>query len=131
MTFGKNSEGMVTIELSPSESEAFLDGKMVIKHSEDNAGRFRVEVKLTRVVRLTLREKEVLLHTLGAFCNAPPYRNHFVTGEGSDDFPVVEGLAWKGLMTKGRYHLNEMSKEFIYRATEEGAAAVNRKLPTE
>lgn len=129
MTFGKNIEGMITIELSPVESEAFLDGKNVIKHSEDAVSRFTVEVKLTRVSQLTLKEKGVLLHTLGGGRRNQVVRNHFVTGAGSDDFPVLEELVKKGLMKKAPYKLNDLAVEFVYSATEAGAAAVKCKLP--
>lgn len=44
----------------------------------------------------------ILQHSLGLdqFGRGRQYRNYFVTGEGSDDFPVCMALVEQGLMTR-------------------------------
>jgi hypothetical protein len=131
VTFGKNAEGLVVIELSFEESAAFLAGGKVVKHSEDKAGMFEVEVKLTRIINLSLAEKSVIRHSLlGSRDKGEPYRNRFVTNEGTRDFPVLEGLVKKGLMSRVGFPLDQVNTSFLYRVTEEGARAVKLKLPT-
>lgn len=130
MTFGKNAEGQVVIELSFEESISFLAGKQIVKHSEDKEGRFTVEVKLTRIITLSIAEKAKLRHALlGSRDKGQPYRNRFITGEGTVDFPVVEGLVKKGLMKRMAYPPSQTDTDFLYQVTEEGARAVKLKLP--
>lgn len=52
--------------------------------------------------RLTDRELGVLHHALGldAYGRGQMYRNHFVTGEASDDHPDCMALVDMGLMTR-------------------------------
>lgn len=69
---------------------------------------------------LTKQELHVLQHSLGLTRGKAEYRNHFVTGSGSVDFPICEGLVEKGLMSKRRDPFNEMSEQFVYHVTEEG-----------
>ncbi len=46
-------------------------------------------------------DKQILMHALGIRKpNGRPYRNHFVTGEGSDDYPICMALVARGLMVK-------------------------------
>ena len=44
----------------------------------------------------------ILQHSLGLdhYGAGRQYRNHFVTGEGSDDFPLCRELVAEGLMTE-------------------------------
>ena len=78
--------------------------------------------------KLSTAEEEIIWHSLGGK-NKIPYRNRFVTGEGSADFPIVEGLVSKRMMIKRRYSLNELEIEFIYYVTELGTKAVGLNLP--
>ena len=51
------------------------------------------------VVRgLTSEGKHILLHSLGLTYGREAYRNHFVTGEGSTDYPHCIALVEAGLM---------------------------------
>jgi hypothetical protein len=88
---------------------------------------------------LSDREKEIITHALcGSQTRRPlsPYRNRFITGEGTDDFAVCEGLVAKQMMTKRKYSLlkqvlNERSFDIIYFVTELGAKEVGLYLPTD
>jgi hypothetical protein len=42
----------------------------------------------------------ILRHSLGLNYGREPYRNHFVTGEGSTDYPHCKALVEAGLMTR-------------------------------
>lgn len=51
---------------------------------------------------MTPEELHILRHALGiGDCGTkPPYRNHFVTGEGNPDHPLCMALVERGLMTR-------------------------------
>lgn len=51
---------------------------------------------------LTKEQHHILRHSLGLNYGRKEYRNHFVTGEGSTDYPDCLALVKMGLMTKGR-----------------------------
>lgn len=67
----------------------------------------------------------ILQHSLGAdeFGRGRQYRNHFVTGEGSVDYPHCMALVEKGLMTKhlgsaltggdDLFHVTEAGKRYV------------------
>jgi hypothetical protein len=67
----------------------------------------------------------ILQHSLGLdqYGRGSFYRNHFVTGEGSDDHPGCMALVAEGLMTRhaGSALTGEMD---LFRVTEAGRAAV-------
>jgi hypothetical protein len=66
---------------------------------------------------ITAREFKVMSHALGIQGNKPAYRNHFCTGEGSDDFPICESLVAKGLMER---HSHSWTPDYIYTVTPAG-----------
>ena len=74
-------------------------------------------------------EGHILLHSLGLNYGDNAYRNHFVTGEGSVDYPHCMALVGKGLMVKRAG--NELSGgDDVFFVTEDGkqaAAALRAK----
>ena len=50
----------------------------------------------------TAKQVDVLRHALGLGRERTPYRNHFVTGPGSDDFDDCRALVAAGLMKEYR-----------------------------
>jgi hypothetical protein len=46
------------------------------------------------------KQRDILQHALGIRPGRREYRNHFVTGPGSDDYSDCESLVAAGLMTK-------------------------------
>lgn len=73
-------------------------------------------------------ELHILRHSLGLTYGDTMYRNHFVTGEGSIDYPFCEALVAKGLMRKGRPSAitGDMDAYFV---TEEGKAIAVASQP--
>lgn len=49
---------------------------------------------------MTPKQRDIMKHALGAGRGTPGWRNHFVTGPGSDDYADCEALVAAGLMTK-------------------------------
>lgn len=71
-------------------------------------------------------QREILRHALGLGRGDRDYRNHFVTGPGSTDYPHCEALVAAGLML--RWEGNPLSGgDPIYRVTDAGRAAL--KVP--
>jgi len=78
-------------------------------------------------------ENELLLHTLGLSerCEVP-FRNHFVTGEGSPDYPVLVQLEALGDMERRRRPDFLAGDDIVFAATAAGrgralaAAAASR-----
>ena len=70
--------------------------------------------------KMPKEELHILRHSLGLRPGQNGYRNYFVTGKGSRDYPVCETLVRKGYMTKNIDPLNEMEREYVYRVTESG-----------
>lgn len=70
---------------------------------------------------ITSREFEVIAHALGTRGKEPGYRNHFCTGEGSDDYPACESLVAKGLMER---HTRSWTPDYIYTVTPAGRVFV-------
>ena len=66
---------------------------------------------------------DILRHSLGLGRSDREYRNHFVTGPGSTDYPHCEALVTAGLMK--RREGNPLSGgDPIYSVTEAGRAAL-------
>ena len=63
---------------------------------------------------LSPRQDEIIRHALGIRDGKPGYRNHFCTGEGSDDFADCEALVAIGAMER---HTREWTPDFIYTVT--------------
>jgi hypothetical protein len=61
---------------------------------------------------LSDRQREIVNHALGIRDGKPGYRNHFVTGEGSDDFDDCEGLVAMGIME--RLHKRDWIPDYCY-----------------
>jgi hypothetical protein len=60
---------------------------------------------------LSERQHGIILHTLGIRDGKPGYRNHFCTGEGSDDFADCEALVAAGVMER---RTRSWTPDFIY-----------------
>ncbi len=58
----------------------------------------KTEMERDNPVRLTAEQLHVLLHALGLRFIQPPFRNHFVTGPGSTDWPTCHALVLLGLL---------------------------------
>ena len=73
---------------------------------------------------MTPRQREIIRHALGLDRARQSYRNHYVTGPGTDDFGDCEALVAAGMM---RCHEpSELSGgDFIYVVTAEGREAVD------
>ena len=68
-------------------------------------------------------QQDILRHALGLGRSDREYRNHFVTGPGSTDYPHCESLVADGLMTKRPGHPLS-GGDPIYTVTELGRAAL-------
>lgn len=49
---------------------------------------------------MNAEQKDILRHALGLGRGSREYRNHFVTGKGSTDYPHCEALVAAGLMAR-------------------------------
>ena len=78
-----------------------------------------------KVGKMNLSNKEfhILKHSLGLKKGKDIYRNHFVTGEGSADYPICETLVEKGLLFKRQALFDEIDDRYIYHVTDEGIKA--------
>jgi len=75
---------------------------------------------------MTNEQRDVMRHALGLGRASREYRNHFVTGPGTTDYPHCEALVAAGLMR--RREGNPLSGgDPIYSVTDAGRAA--RKTP--
>lgn len=72
---------------------------------------------------LTEQEHEIMTHTLGLNRSLSAFRNHFVTGEGSIDYPICERLVASGFMTKRAGNVLSGGDD-IYSVTDAGRAAL-------
>lgn len=77
---------------------------------------------------MTPKQRDIMKHALGAGRGAPGWRNHFVTGPGSDDYDDCEALVAAGLMTK-REGSALSGWDAVYAVTAEGKAAARSKTP--
>ena len=73
---------------------------------------------------VSVPERDILRHALGLGRSNREYRNHFVTGPGSTDYPHCEALVAAGLMTKRPGHPLS-GGDPIYYVTEAGRAALD------
>lgn len=72
---------------------------------------------------MTNEQREVMRHALGLGRGSREYRNHFVTGPGTTDYPHCEALVAAGLMK--RRDGNPLSGgDPIYSVTEAGRVAL-------
>ena len=77
---------------------------------------------------MNCEQRDILRHALGLGCSAREYRNHFVTGPGSTDYPHCEALVSAGLMA--RREGNPLSGgDPVYTVTYEGKAVARGKTP--
>ena len=79
---------------------------------------------------VTDKQRDILRHALGfGRRTRPGWRNHFVTGPGSDDYADCEALVAAGLMTK-RSGGPLSGGDPVYRVTDAGEALlIGRKTP--
>lgn len=78
---------------------------------------------------MNIEQHDILRHALGLGRSAREYRNHFVTGPGSTDYPHCEELVKAGLMTRREgSHLS--GGDPIYVVTEAGRIAAGMKPRT-
>ncbi len=68
-------------------------------------------------------QRDILRHALGAGSGSMGWRNHFVTGPGSTDYPHCEALVAAGLMQRRPGHPLS-GGDPIYCVTESGRAAL-------
>lgn len=72
---------------------------------------------------ITPEQRDVMRHALGLDSRRPEWRNHFVTGPGSTDYPHCEALVTAGLMD--RHEGSPLSGgDPVYSVTEAGRAAL-------
>lgn len=64
-------------------------------------------------------QKDILRHALGIGRSTREYRNHFVTGPGSDDYPHCEALVAAGLMDRREGSILS-GNDPVYTVTEAG-----------
>jgi hypothetical protein len=77
---------------------------------------------------ITTEQHDILRHSLGLGRSSREYRNHFVTGPGSTDYPHCEALVAAGLMR--RYEGNPLTGgEPMYAVTDEGKTLARSKPP--
>lgn len=77
----------------------------------------------------TEKQRDILRHTLGVGRGGIGWRNHFVTGPGSDDYADCEALVAAGLMAK-RSGGPLSGGDPVYRVTDAGRdLLVGRKTP--
>ena len=76
---------------------------------------------------MNTEQNDILRHALGLGRSERKYRNHFVTGPGSTDYPHCEALVAEGLMTKSPGHPLS-GGDPIYYVTEAGRAALRGVL---
>lgn len=69
---------------------------------------------------------EILRHALGLRLGAREFRNHFVTGPGSVDYPHCETLVEAGLMTR-REGTALSGGDQVYYVTEAGKAVARKQ----
>lgn len=74
-------------------------------------------------LNMTPKQRDIMKHALGAGRGAPGWRNHFVTGPGSDDYADCEALVAAGLMTK-RSGGPLSGGDPVYRVTDAGQDAL-------
>jgi hypothetical protein len=76
---------------------------------------------------MTNEQRELMRHALGVGHGSREYRNHFVTGPGSTDYPDCEALVAAGLMARREGHPLS-GGDPVYSVTEAGRSAL-RETP--
>jgi hypothetical protein len=77
------------------------------------------------LIHVSEEEAHILLHSLGLTRGTEEYRNHFVTGEDSVDYPHCMALVEKGLMTR-RDGSPHFGGGFVFFVTEAGKQEARR-----
>ena len=78
---------------------------------------------------ITTEQRDILRHALGYGRHTEPgWRNHFVTGPGTDDYPHCEALVAAGMMTK-REGSALSGWDAVYTVTDDGKSAARSKTP--
>jgi hypothetical protein len=72
-------------------------------------------------------ELHVMEHATGWNSREPLYRNHFVTGEGSDDWPIIQGLCQRGLMKMMRKPSALSGGDPVFSVTQAGIELLPKK----
>ncbi len=73
--------------------------------------------------RLTAKERHILRHTLGLTRSKESYRNRFVTGPDTDDWPMVQALCTRGLMVARGGPQAIIGGMTVFQATDAGRIA--------
>lgn len=81
---------------------------------------------MTSTTDLTEQQREIMRHALGLNRGTREYRNHFVTGPGSDDYADCETLTDAGLMKKYPGHVLT-GGDPCYVVTDAGRQALERQ----
>ena len=95
------------------------------KNAAAELAELRVELERLRsdCAEMTPKQRDIMKHALGAGRGAPGWRNHFVTGPGSDDYDDCEALVAAGLMAK-RSGGPLSGGDPVYRVTDAGQDAL-------
>jgi len=72
---------------------------------------------------MTDEQREIIRHAFGLNRRGSEYRNHFVTGPGSTDYPHCEALVAAGMMTKRAGNMLSGGDD-IYSVTDAGRKAL-------
>lgn len=75
---------------------------------------------------MSKKERHILQHALGISNGGKEYRNHFVAGEGSTDYPHCESLVEKGYMTR-RDGSPLTGGDYVYFVTDAGRQALKEQ----
>jgi hypothetical protein len=75
---------------------------------------------------MTNKERHVLEHTTGWRSANPLFRNHFVAGEGHDDWETLQELCRRGLMRVSREPSEISGGDPVFAATESGIAELRQ-----
>ena len=79
---------------------------------------------------LSHQELHVLRHSLGLTRSRESYRHYYCAGPGAHSFATCEALVEKGLMTRSKNRLNEMSEDYIFQVTDTGKMAAANMIYT-
>lgn len=74
----------------------------------------------------TDEQREIMRHALGLNRGNREYRNYFVTGPGTTDYPHCEALVAAGLMAR-RAGSQLSGGDFIYSVTDTGRAVLRNR----
>ena len=91
--------------------------------------RMRVKRKDDAGDQLTDEERHIMEHATGWESRQPLYRNYFVTGEGTPDYPVVKKLCERGLMRQTRGPSEISGGMPIFAVTDAGIEELRKPTP--